>query len=379
VRRLARYLAPAGLAGTAVFAAGCIFGGDSCPDTPGAICTWAGTGEAGFNGDGIAIEDSRMYAPVNISFLSSGTYVLDWNNHIVRVVEDGTFRTVMGSGFVGDGPPDLGDLEPPGSPGVDVDLNHPTQILEWEGRDEHLLVAWHNHKFRSYHPDTGLVVVECGLGPGFDGDGPVEDARFNQPSAARFGPDGALYLVDQRNQRIRRIDTLGPGGSIETVIGTGDPGFSGDGASPIEAQVRFPSGSNPPPAGTLDFDEQGRLYFSDTLNNRIRRVDFDADVIETVLGDGDTATLSNPRDVERGPDGRLYIADEFNHRVLALHPETLDVEVIAGTGVAGFEGDGGSATQARLNHPSGLAFDAEGNLYIADRENHRIRMVRGGF
>jgi hypothetical protein len=376
--RGARFLAPALFAGSAAVSAGCGFGGDSCPDEAGVICTWAGTGEAGFNGDGLDIAESRMYAPVNIAFLSTGAYVLDWNNHMVRVVEDGTFRTVMGSGFVGDGPPDLGDLERPGSPGIDVDLNHPTQLLEWEGRDEHLLVAWHNHKMRSYDPATGLVVVECGRGPGFDGDGSIEDALFNQPSAARFGPDGNLYVLDQRNQRIRRIDSF-EGGTVETVVGTGEVGFSGDGGAPLEAELSFPTGSNPPPAGTLDFDAEGRLYFSDTLNHRIRRVDFDANLIETVLGDGDEATLSNPRDVERGPDGRMYIADENNHRVLALDPDTLDVEVIAGSGTAGFDGDFGPATEAKLNHPSGIGFDGEGNLYIADRENHRIRMVRGGF
>lgn len=349
-----------------------------CPDTAGTICTWAGSGAAGFDGDARPLTDSRMYWPVDVAFTSTGPYVLDWNNHRVRnVTPDGTFHTVVGSDFVGDGPPDLSDLEDPGAPGTEVLLNHPTQVLELP--DARLLVvSWHNHKLRIYDPDTGLVTVACGRGAGFDGDGDLDAVRFNQPSAAAFGPDGSLYVLDQRNQRIRRIDTLGEGGTIETVVGTGESGFSGDGGSPLEAMVHFPEGSNPPPAGTLTLDDRGRLYFADILNNRVRRVDFEADVIETVLGDGDTQTLYNPRDMEIGPDGRLYVADELNHRVLALDLDSLAVEVVAGTGTVGFSGDGGPATAAQLNRPSGIAFDEAGDLYVSDTYNHRIRVIRRG-
>lgn len=352
--------------------------GPACPETPGAICTWAGNGSAGFDGDAKPLTASRMYWPVDVTFTSTGPYVLDWNNHRVRRVNpDGTFETVVGTDFVGDGPDDLSDLEPGGAEGTDVHLNHPTQILELQDA-RLLLVSWHNHKLRIFDPDTGRVTVACGRGAGFDGDGAVANARFNQPSAAAFGPDGRLYVLDQRNQRIRRLDSLEPDGTISTVVGTGVIGFSGDGGDPLAATVHFPEGSNPPPAGSLTFDSQGRLYFADIRNDRIRRVDFDANVIETVLGDGEPATLDNPRDLEMGPDGRLYVSDEFNNRVLALDVASLAVEVVAGTGKAGYSGDGGPAAAAELNHPAGLAFDEAGNLYISDSNNHRIRMVRGG-
>lgn len=353
-----------------------------CPDTPGVICTWAGTGAPGFNGEGLSLSESRFYWPADVEFTSTGAYILDWNNHRVRrLLDDGTLETVLGTDFVGDGPPDKSDLTQPGAEGTTIDLNHPTQVLEMpDGRI--ILVSWHNHKLRIWDPDTGLAYVACGTGAGPVTMGMTEEplamAKLNQPAAARYAADGSLYVLDQRNQVIRKIDTLDESGTIEVVVGTpGMFGFEGDGGSPLAAMVHFPKGSNPPPAGSLDFDEAGRLYFADTLNNRIRRVDFAADTIETVLGDGELTSLNNPRDVEAGPDGRIYVADEFNHRVLALDPESLEVEVVAGTGEAGFSGDYGQAVDAQLNRPSGLAFDENGDLIISDTYNHRIRIVRG--
>jgi sugar lactone lactonase YvrE len=365
-------------------------GEEVCSEAGGRTCTWAGVGHAGFNGDGRALRKSTLYWPVDVTFTSSGeAYVLDWNNHRVRhVAQDGTLETVIGTDFVGDGDPVQADLLPPGKPGTTVDLNHPTQLVELVDGDL-MLVAWHNHKLRNYDPATGLVYVLCGRDAGFDGDGgPASDAvaRLNQPSGAAVAPDGTIYLVDQRNQRIRRLaadDAM----TMSTVAGDGMAGFAGDGGPPLTARFNFPAGGNPPPAGTVTLDDAGRLYVSDTLNHRIRRLDFTADTVETVAGDGNagfagddgpatSASLNNPRDVAIGPDGRLYIADERNHRIRAVDLDTGLITTVMGTGEAGDGEDGLPPQETALNRPAGVAFDGDGRLYVADTLNNRIRRVQ---
>jgi sugar lactone lactonase YvrE len=352
---------------------------------PGVISTWAGTGQAGFNGDGNPIKQSSFYWPMDLAMDESGTfYVVDWNNHRIRkVTAENTFETVIGTDFVGDGPQDMADLVQPGTPGTRVNLNHPTHIYPLPDGTL-VLTSWHNHKLRSYNPSTGLVYVMTGQGAGFDGDnGEYENALLRQPTQTITGPDGSYYILDQRNQRVRKIGT---DGMITTVVGTGVAGFSGDGGSPLLAQINMPGGSNPLPGGALTLDDQGRLYISDVLNHRIRRVDFELDIIETIAGNGEAgfggdtsaatnAALNNPRDIEIGPNGRLFIADEYNHRIRVVDLQTGIIDTYAGNGVAQFAGDGGQAKLASLNRPAGMEFDKQGNLYVADTYNHRIRKI----
>ena len=354
-----------------------------CSNTPNTICTYAGTGNAGFNGDGRPLLASTLYWPIDLTITPAGiTYILDWNNHRVRRVDpDSTLTTVIGTDFVGDGPYDQSDLTAPGAVGTTVHLNHPTHLLRLAD-GALLLTAWHNHKLRRYDPATGLVQVICGSEPGFAGDGgPARNALLSQPPQTTQGPDGSLYILDQRNQRVRRID---PQGIITTVVGDGMAGFAGDGGDPLKAQLQLPDGSNPPPAGGLAFGPDGRLYIADALNHRIRRVDFAMAMIETIAGTGAAdfadgpalaAAFNNPRDLAFGPDGRLYIADEFNHRIRALDIGNGILTTIVGNGDDNFSGEGSAPTDAALNRPAGLDFDADGRLYIADTYNHRIRRV----
>ncbi|NKB68684.1 MAG: hypothetical protein GKR89_16595 [Candidatus Latescibacteria bacterium] len=357
----------------------------ACSDSPGVLCTWAGSGEAGFNGDGRPLLDSSLYWPIDLTITPQGTaYIVDWNNHrIRRVTQDGQLATAIGTDFVGDGPYDESDQDAPGVLGTEVHLNHPTHLLPLADGTL-LLTSWHNHKLRLYDSSSGLVQIICGAEPGFAGDGgPARQARLSQPPQTALGPDGSLYVLDQRNQRIRRID---PERIITTAAGRGEAGFSGDGGPPLQAQFNWPAGNNPPPAGSLVFGPDGCLYIADGLNHRIRRIDFDLDRIDTVAGNGQAgfagdggpplqASLHNPRDLVFGPDGRLYIADELNHRIRRIDFDLDRIDTVAGNGQAGFAGDGGPAPLARLNRPAGLEFDANGLLYIADTYNHRIRRL----
>jgi sugar lactone lactonase YvrE len=207
---------------------------------------------------------------------------------------------------------------------------------------------------------------------------------LNQPSQLVLARDGAQFVLDQRNQIIRKISA---DGTLETVAGTPmKAGFAGDGGAPLDAQFSFPAGPNPPPAGGLTLDDAGNLYVSDSANHRIRKVDFEANEISTIAGSGEPAfsgdggpateaTLDNPRALAFGPDGRLYVADENNHRIRAIDLESGIIVTVAGNGEDGFSGDGGPATEATLDRPSGLAFDSTGALYIVDSYNSRIRRV----
>jgi sugar lactone lactonase YvrE len=356
---------------------------DDCGDEDSVACVWAGTGQPGFNGAGLDVLKSRLYWPVDLSFGPQGIpWVLDWNNHLVRYVnEEGEFLTAIGD-FLGDGPPDQSDLSAPGAPGEIVRLNHPTDIVF--GPDGLLyLAAWHNHKIRTYDPATGLVRVLGGRGGSFAGDGgPVESALFNQPNSIAFGPDGSLFVQDQRNQRIRKI---APDGEriITTIAGTGEPGFSGDGGPADTAQLNFETGGNPNPSGSIAIGPDGNLYVADALNYRIRRIDLETNIIETVAGTGEMgfsgdggpaleAQLGPVNDIELGPDGRLYLADTENGCIRAIDLTTGMIEMVWDGSGSGGALDG----QARmLNRPFGIAFDPLGRLFIADTYNSRILLV----
>lgn len=374
-------------------AAGLVACDEGCPERSGVACTFIGTGEEALGDDGLPARQTEVYWAMDLEFAPDGTpYFLDWNNHLVRRVNaDGTVETVIGD-FVGDGPPDMSDLSPPGAPGLTVRLNHPTDLV-FDDDGRLLLMAWHNHKIRVWDPETGLVTVMCGRGAAYagDGSGDLSAVRFNQPKGLVRASDGTLYVLDQRNFLIRRI---APDGMVTTIAGMPPepglppmPGFAGDGGPATSARLRFESGGNPQPSGGIALDEaRNVLYVADGLNYRIRAIDLASGTIDTVLGTGElgyggdggparAATISHVRDLELGPDGRLYFADTENHVIRAWDRDADVVSTVAGTGRQGMGAEGRPATEIDLDRPMGIAFGPDGALYVADTQNSRFLRI----
>ena len=194
-------------------------------------------------------------------------------------------------------------------------------------------------------------------------------------SMAPYG-DGTLLIADTGNNLLQRFDPKT--GNTTSFAGTGERGFSGDGQPSTEASLRGPRG--------VATDKIGNVYIADSGNRRIRRIDAATGVITTVAGNGELgstgdgvsalqATFVSPRSIAIDHDGNLYILDWGSNRVRKIVHETGIITAYAGTDIAGFQGDGGPATLAQLWSPMGITLDANGNLYIADQLNHRIRRV----
>ena len=271
------------------------------------ICTWAGNGEPAFYGDGLDRREAMLYWPTDLAFDPDGrAYVLDWQNHRVRRVNlDDKFETVIGTGDVGDGPDTGDERTPPGVPGTDCTLNHPTDVA-FAPDGTVLLAAWHNHKVRRLDPGDRHGRRRRRQGPGVHGRRHAGAGRAHEPAqGGRLQPrPRARRTSPTRATSASAAST--PTGVIDTVAGGAMAGFAGDGGPPLSALLAFQKpNDNPEPGGGLAIDAQDRLYIADTENHRIRRVDFAANVIETV----------------------------------------------AGNGTAGFSGDGGPATEAPLNYP----------------------------
>jgi len=206
--------------------------------------------------------------------------------------------------------------------------------------------------------------------------GPATRARLSHPEQVAVDAKGNVYIADTRNARVRKI---GPDGTITTIAGSGKMGPLGDGG-PANAAGLYPTG--------VAVDGKGRVYISDNAHERVRKVAADGTVttiagtgrVGPVTGDGGpatSATLWNPHSVAVDGKGNLYIAGTSNQRVRKVSADGT-ITTIAGTGRPGFSGDGGPATSARLRNPYGVAVDGHGNVYIADRDNHRVRKVSLG-
>jgi hypothetical protein len=347
-------------------ASGAVTGGATSPIPM--ITTVAGTGVAGFGGDGGPATDAQLNNPVGLGVDSAGIlYIADYRNHRVRKVTlDGMITTVAGTGVAGFG----GD----GGPATSAQLDLPAGV-DVDSAGNLYIAENNNHRVRKVTPD-GVITTVAGTGvTGFGGDGgPATDAQLNNPAEVMVDSAGTLYIADFNNHRVRKVT---PDGVITTVAGTGVAGFGGDGGPATDAQLNGPAG--------VVMDSAEALYVSDLFNHRVRKVTPDG-VITTVAGtgvagfsgDGGPATAAQLNTLVRialDSADALYIADRSNHRVRKIGQDGV-ITTVAGTGIAGFSGDGGPATDAQLDTPLGVAVDSAGTLYIADH-NERVRQVTG--
>ncbi|HJT21207.1 MAG TPA: hypothetical protein VJ746_12090 [Nitrospira sp.] len=393
--------------------------------TIGTIHTVAGTGEGGLTGDGGPAIAACLNEPKGVALDPRGNLLIaDSENHAIRMVEraSGLISTIAGgastteqdverrntsdqaehddplgdvtgsahhgfaqqtdlSGTVryvlkGAGAPKRfgGD----GRPAAQAVLNFPTAVVA--DAQGHLYIADQmNHRIRRIDEQTGIVTTVAGVGhPRFGGDGgPAVAAGLNEPAALAISHDGRLlYVADQSNNRVRAIDLRT--GLIRTVVGTGVATYNGDGILATEAALAGPSG--------LALGHDGTLYIADTFNGRIRAVDPVNGHILTVVGDGGeyryqgageppSASISRPSGIAVDAAGNVYISDSDNHLVRRWNRASRQLDRLAGVGTAAYGGDGGSALEASLSYPFGVALDHEERLFIADTFNHRIRKI----
>lgn len=227
----------------------------------------------------------------------------------------------------------------------------------------------------SFSGSPGLITTVAGNGTaGFSGDGGLAtSATLREPYGVCVDAAGNIYIADYENNRIRKV--AAGTGVITTIAGTGTAGFSGDGGAALNAQLKRPF--------SVCLDLSGNLLFSDAGNNRVRKINLATGFITTVAGsgiagfggDGGQATaafLRNPSGICIDPAGNIYIADQDNNRVRKISVSTGIISTIAGNGAAGSNGDGGPASGASLNLPVSVAVDLAGNLYIAEANLRKV-------
>jgi DNA-binding beta-propeller fold protein YncE len=353
----------------------------------GTIDTYAGSGLLGFNGNGRPALGTDLYWPqdVTVDPANGLVYLLDWNNHRVRRVEaGGTVTTVIGSG-------QLGDTD---GPAAEARLNHPTDLAFHPLTGELWVAAWHTDKILRLDSALNTVVYMAGGARNFTGDnGAPASATMNIPSSVKFDAAGNWYIGDEGNRRVRHVDaTLNV---ITTLVGAGgSPTLLGDGGPAATANLNFPVGQSAQPGGRVCLSPDDRwLYVADTLNHRIRRVDLQHPqrIITTFVGtgvagfagDGGLATdarIDFPTDVDCDGAGNLYVVDQENDCVRRVDAATNVITTVIGTGGAeGYAGDGGLAKDAKLSRPSGIFVERTGpragRIYVADTYNGVVRVV----
>lgn len=350
--------------GIAVDAAGDVFFADSNNerireiDTSGKITTVAGKGVMGYCGDGKPSLKACFNFPQGLAVSGSDLYIADTSNCRVRKVSGGVITTVAGNGTCGY----AGD----GGPATKASLNGPfgVAIYGLPGSQILWISEFLNSVIRKVDMSTGLISTIMQEGSG------INEVLF--PQGIAVDTSGNLYIADTYNQRVLGVQ-VSPSGYVVLEAGGQGEGYNGDGFLATSAMLNYP--------GDVAVNNAGTIFTVDTFNDRIRSGGA-FQPIETVaggyVGDGGQALQASldPIDgaISFDAEGNLYIADDFDYRIRKVS-STGVITTFAGTRITGYSGDGGPATSATMNLPSGVAIDQHGNVFISDSGNHVVRKV----
>ena len=331
-------------------------------DLAGNISTYAGDGTGDWGGDGGTSTSAQLKFPGGVFGDNGGNlYIADRGNHVIRKVDgSGDIFTVAGTGETSG---DSGD----GDAATSAKLNSPSGLFIASTGDIFVADRF-NHKIRKF-TDGGNIDTVVGTGSPGSTDGNIAVATLNSPIGVYVDetPDpDIIYIADTTNHKIR---VAAEGVSVATFAGTGVAGYSGDGSSATLAQLDNPA--------DVYKKSTGETVIADSVNSCLREVGLNPTyVIETITSAGDPG-FNSPAHIAMDSSGNVFIADKSNNRIRKLDTNGI-VTTVAGTGVAGSSGDGGLATNARLDHPQGVSVDSAGNIYVADTQNCNIRKFTEG-
>ena len=335
------------------------------------ITSFAGNGTAGFSGDNGAATQAQLNRVVGLATDAAGNvYLADQNNNVIRKVNsNGVITTFAGTtvaGFTGDG-----------GPATQATLNGPTGVCVAPSGDVYVNDL-SNRRVRKVAAATGIISTVAGTGAALStGDGgPAISASIILPIRCAVDSSGNLFIVDQGAHVIRKVTT---GGTITTFAGVNNsPGFSGDGGPAAQAQMNNPTADTFDAAGNLYVTDQSnqRIRKIDTSGN-ITTVAGNGH--NAFSGDGGSATLASlnyPGETAVDSAGSLFIVDTVNEAIRKVSGGT--ISTVAGTpGTQGDSGDGGPPLEAQFGQPFAMALDRAGNLYVADINYNRVRKISG--